>query len=77
MPKKDSEAVRRARARQLWAARSPKERTATGVLIFYGWLEEHYPELLPPGKGDPYQHLKVDLSGLILPDPTRSDRKSS
>ncbi len=63
--KKDSEAVRVARVRQLWQTRPVKQRTATEVLIFYGWLEEHYPELLTRGKGDPYQHLKGDLSGLV------------
>jgi hypothetical protein len=63
--RKDSEAVRVARVRQLWQAREPKQRTATDVLIFYGWLEQHYPDLLKRGKGDPYQHLKVDLSGLV------------
>jgi len=63
--KKDSEAVRVARVRQLWQAHPAEQRTATNVLIFYGWLAEHYPELLTRGKGDPYQHLKVDLSGLV------------
>ena len=65
--RKDSEAVRVARVRQLWQARAPKERTSADVLIFYGWLEQHYPNLLKRGKGNPYQHLKVDLSGLLDP----------
>jgi hypothetical protein len=60
----DSETVRIARVRQLWEARPSDERTETGVLIFYGWLEKHLPELLPSGPGDPYQHLKADLAGL-------------
>ena len=30
----------------------------------YRWPEKHYPDLLKRGKGDPYQHLKVDLRGL-------------
>ncbi len=67
--------MRQARVRQLWQARSSKERTATGVLIFYGWLDEHFPELLPQGKGDPYQHLKVDLAELVLPDPHPDDEQ--
>jgi hypothetical protein len=36
--KKDFEVARQARVRQLWQARAPEERTATGVLIFMdGW----------------------------------------
>ena len=63
--RKDSEAVRVARVRQLWQVRAPKQRTETELLIFYEWLEQHYPDLLKRGQGDPYQHLKVDLNGLI------------
>jgi len=48
--KKDPEAVRRIRVRQLWEAGLLKERTAIGVLDFYGWLDKHDPDLLPPGK---------------------------
>jgi hypothetical protein len=48
--KKDPEAVRRIRVRQLWEAGLLKERTAIGVLDFYGWLDKHHPDLLPPGK---------------------------
>jgi hypothetical protein len=62
--KNDPEAVRVARVRQLWNARPYANRTGTEVLIFYGWLEQHHPDLLKRGKGDPYQHLKVDLHGL-------------
>ena len=64
--KKDSEAARQARVRQLWQARAPKERTATGVLIFYGWLAHYYPELLKQvllGLGNPllpFQRMKVN-----------------
>ena len=69
----DPEVVRRERVRQLWQAYPVKNRTATGVLIFYGWLEKQHPELLPPGQGDPYQHVKEDLAGLIEADkPPRS-----
>ncbi len=57
---------RRSLVRQLWLQRPENERTANDVLIFYGELQEHRPELLPrSGHGDPYQHLKVDLRGLI------------
>jgi hypothetical protein len=62
--KKDTEAVRRHRVRQLFAARPPEEGTETGVLLFYAWLEKRHPELVPSGPGDPYQQLKVDLKGL-------------
>ena len=50
--------------RQLFVARHPNNRTANDVLVFFGWLQQHSADLLPPGQGDPYQHLKVDLSGL-------------
>jgi hypothetical protein len=40
------------------------EQTETAALLFYRWLEQHHPELLPRGQGDPYQHLRVDLEGL-------------
>lgn len=63
--KESAEAVRVARVRQLFEARFAEERTETGVLLFYAWVKKHHPELLPNEKqGDPYQHLKVDLTGL-------------
>jgi hypothetical protein len=63
--KENAEAVRVARVRQLFEARFAEERTETGVLLFNVWVKKHYPELLPKEKqGDPYQHLKVDLTGL-------------
>jgi hypothetical protein len=64
MTKKEFEAVRLERVRQLFKARPFAEHTENGVLKFYGWLHRHYPELLPNERGDPYKHLKVDLSGL-------------
>ncbi len=64
MTKKEFEAVRLARVRQLFEARPFGEHTETEILKFYGWLHQHYPELLPNKHGDPIQHLKVDLSGL-------------
>jgi hypothetical protein len=63
--KKDSEAVRRERVRQLYETRPAHERTETGVLLFYAWLEKRYPHLLPPGPGDLSDRLKVDLNGLF------------
>src|SRR6516165_2853472 len=63
--KDNSEAVRRDRVRQLFEVRYDEERTETGVLLFYAWLEKYDRELLPQQKrGDPYQYLKVDLEGL-------------
>src|SRR5229473_2660528 len=49
-----SEAVRMARVRQLWQASSERHAVQTGILNFSKWLEEHHPELFPPGPGDPY-----------------------
>jgi hypothetical protein len=63
MSKKDTEALRRARVRQLWEAH-PSEHTEHNILVFHGWLRQHHPELLPKGQGDAFQSLKVDLSGL-------------
>lgn len=59
----DAEAVRKARVRQWWQARSAVEfpATETGILNFYKWLKEHNPELPPRGPGDPYQHLTTEL----------------
>ena len=67
MPKKpnDPEAVRRARLRQLFTARIPEKTTGDDVFLFFKWLQQHYPEMLPKGKhGDPYQRLRVDLNRL-------------
>ena len=51
--------------RRLFVLQLPsEERTVNDVLKFYGWLERFHPELLPHGATDPYQTLKVDLSGL-------------
>ena len=62
--KADTEALRRARVRQLFQARPAEDYSETGVLLFYAWLEKYHPELLPNGQGDAYPHLKVDLHGL-------------
>jgi hypothetical protein len=62
---KDSEAVRRARVRQLFTARHPKEVTEDDVFLFFRWLQQHHPEMLPKGNhGDPYQDLRADLDVL-------------
>jgi hypothetical protein len=58
-----TEADRRAQLITLWLERPEEERTDTGILFFYQWLEEHHPELLKRGSGDPYQYLKADLTG--------------
>jgi hypothetical protein len=63
--KKDREGVRRERVRQLYKTRPAHERTETGVLLFYAWLEKRYPHLLPAGRGDLPERLKVDLNGLF------------
>lgn len=56
---------KRAKLRELWLDRQPEnKRSGNDVLIFYGWLEKNWPELLTKGEGDPYQHLKADLAGL-------------
>jgi hypothetical protein len=59
----DSEAVRRARGRQLFMARHPKEVTEDDVFLFFKWLQQHHPEMLMKGNhGDPYQNLRADLT---------------
>jgi hypothetical protein len=61
----DMEAMRLARVRQLFGEFQNNDRSETGVLKFYCWLQDHYPHLLPPAHvGDAFEHLKVDLSGL-------------
>ena len=67
MPKKpnDPEAVRRARLRQLFTARLPAKTTGDDVFLFFKWLQQHHPEMLPKGKhGDPYLDLRAYLDGL-------------
>jgi hypothetical protein len=60
-----TEAVRRARVCQLFEARHPERRTETEVFLFFSWLQRSHSELLPTDRGDPYQHLRVDLKGLF------------
>ena len=63
--KADADQARREEVRRLFVERLPPGgRTRNNLLKFYGWLERNYPELLPREKGDPYQHLKLDLEGL-------------
>jgi hypothetical protein len=67
MPKNanDPEAVRRARVRQLFTTRHSKEATEDDVFLFFKWLQQHYPEMLPKGEhDDPYRDLSADLDGL-------------
>ena len=66
-PKNDPEEVRVAQVRQLFTARYTNEkRTGNDVFAFFGWLQGHFPHLLPkPAHGDPYQYLKSDLNGLF------------
>jgi hypothetical protein len=65
MTLKSNEPLRVLRVRQLFEVRPSEEHTETGVLLFYSWLDKHYPHLLPTGPGDPYQRLKMDLIGLF------------
>jgi len=58
------DATRRARLLELWLQRPEEEHTAeTGPLLFFHWVEENYPELLVLDRGDPYVHLRADLTG--------------
>lgn len=67
-PKKqnDPEAPRRARVRQLFmAGRNPEEATEDEVFLFFRWLQQRHPEMLPKrNHGDSYQDLRADLDGL-------------
>jgi hypothetical protein len=67
MPKKqnDPEPPYLARVRQLFTARHPEGATAHDIFLFFGWLHQHHPNLLPKGKHhDRYLDLKADLDGL-------------
>jgi hypothetical protein len=64
MAKKDPDALRRTVVRQMYEARPARERTEAGMFLFYRWLANRYPELLPEGNGDRFEHLKEDLKGL-------------
>jgi hypothetical protein len=59
-----TEASRRARLRQLFAVHASGPRSESHVLLFYRWLRQLHPELLPTEPGDVYEHLKADLEGL-------------
>jgi hypothetical protein len=59
----DDEAVRRARIDQLFTARHPGGATEDHVSLFFRWLQQHHPEMLPKGNhADPYQELRADLT---------------
>ena len=62
--KKEAEAMRRARVRQLFEAWPLGDRSENAVMKFHGWPHQHHPDLLPRGRGDLYKRLKVDLGGL-------------
>jgi len=55
------EAVRKLRMRQLWEVSSERHRPETGHLNFTKWLQEHFPNLIPPGEGDPCQRVRAEL----------------
>ena len=62
----DPEAVRRARVRQLFTAHHPEKATEDDVFLFFRWLQQHHPEMLPKGThGDPYQELRADLTDYL------------
>lgn len=63
-PMKDKD--RRAMLVSMWRERPRDKRTGNDLFIFYGELEKTHPELLKRDCGDPYQQLKVDLSGQIV-----------
>ncbi len=64
--KKDTEAIRRTRVRQLFQALPSKGRTEAGIMKFYGWLQVRHPQLFPRTRrdGEPYQVVMAELKGL-------------
>jgi hypothetical protein len=50
---------------QLWLQRPKSKRTDDDVLVFYGWLSEHEPGLIPSGSGS-YKQLHKILSDHLL-----------
>ena len=59
-----TDADRRAQLIALWLERPSEERTdETGIVNFYKWVKDNRPDLLKSGAGDPYQHLRNDLTG--------------
>ncbi len=50
---------------RLWLRRPEDEKTETGVLIFYRWLQQNRQELPLSRYGDPYQQLKTILRPYI------------
>jgi hypothetical protein len=54
---------------KLWLQQPTDRRTMDDVLAFYGGLQQHNPELLPPSsRGDPYQQMESILSAHITPE---------
>ena len=65
MNKKESEALRRSRVRQLFESLPCEKRTEAEVLLFYLRLQEQHTDLVPSVCGhDAYEQVKVDLTGL-------------
>jgi hypothetical protein len=58
-----TDSARREQLLKLWLERPVEERTDTDIVIFYRWLQENHPDFLKKGHGDPYQHLRVDVTG--------------
>jgi len=59
------DAERKSLLRALWLRRPQRRRTEMHVAIFYQLLDRTWPQLLRRIPGDPYQQLRMDLSGLI------------
>jgi hypothetical protein len=58
---------------KLWLQQPTDRRTMDDVFAFYGRLQQHNPELLPPSsRGDPYQQLKSVLSAHFTLETARS-----
>jgi hypothetical protein len=57
----------RRRILELWLERNKNRRTGDDVLVFYGWLSEHEPDLLPEGSGSYKQLRKIVSEHLIEP----------
>ena len=57
-----------ARIVELWRSRPKTQRTSEDVLVFYGWLSEHEPALVPggEGKGGSYRLLREILKEQML-----------
>ena len=50
---------------ELWQQREEQQRTEGNVVIFYYWLSQHQPNLVPTGAGA-YQQLRKVLGDLVV-----------